>query len=756
MQNIFQKLFYQTQGKSLFTIVGIIIAVVSLIAIFFTYNQVSNEEKRLTNDIQYRSSLLSNSLKESVEPNFINKSDDYLQSVVERFADQQRIAGLAVVDNAGKIIAVSSTLPKSLMESQVIVSDVMDSDTENGNFAIFNNKKMYIFATPLHDKKNVVGALIVVQNASYINNRLFDIWTTAFIRLLVQILLLSIIVLLVLRWVIFKPIQSLVTSLQETRLNKNQSENISTYPIFAPLLQEVSRIQQSLIKAKLSAAEETKASLEKLDLPWTEERLKQFTKDILKNRTVVSISNLEPFIHTKNKNSITYHFPASGLVTAIEPVMEACGGLWIAQGSGNADKLVVDKYDKISAPPDDPKYTLKRIWLTEEEENGYSRGFSDQAMYPLCHMSHIRPVFREEDWEQYKKVNDKFAQSILSEIKNLHKPIVLIQDFQFTLISKTIKEKRPDATIGIFWHIPWVSAESFSICPWKKEIIDGMLGADLIGFHTQLYCNNFIETVGRELESLIDYEQFTVTRNGHTSFIKPFPISIALPQEDIPQPIHEKNNSKAKELLKSLGIQTKYIGIGVDRLDYIKGILERLTGIEIFLDTYPEYREQFTFIQISSPSETKTKKYFDFAQSVESEVQRINNRFKTKNWKPIVFLPKHHSHKELKEYYKIADFCLITSLHDGMNLVAKEYVVSRSDEKGVLILSQFAGAAKELKDALIVNPYNGKQTAEAIYTALQMPLSEQSKRLRKMRNVVKNYNIYRWSAEILKTLVSLE
>jgi trehalose 6-phosphate synthase len=759
MKRLFRSILsFPQQHNGFLTIVGVIIAIVSLISIFFAFNQVTAEKERLTGDIRYRSSLLADSLKESVEPNFINKSDTYLQSVVERFADKQRIAGLAIVDNTGKVIAISSSLPKTLLESQPIVSDTMDSDSESGDFLSVADQNMYLFATPLRNDKSVVGALVIVQNASYIDSRLFDIWMNTFLRLLLQSLFITVVVLIALRLIIYKPIQSLVTSVQDVRLNRGlyKAGRLPTHPLFKPLMQEVSSMQQSLIKARLAASEEARLSLEKIDSPWTEERLKEFTKDMLKHRTVIAVSNLEPYIHTRTGKEISYHVPASGLITAIEPVMEATGGIWVAQGSGSADRLVVDKNDSLKVPLDEPKYTLKRIWLTEEEIKGYSLGFSDQAMYPLCHMTHTRPIFREEDWEAYKQVNAKFSRTILTEIKDLSRPIILIQDFQFTLVSRAIKEKRPDATIGIFWHIPWVSAEAFSICPWRKEIVDGMLGADLIGFHTQQYCNNFIDTVGHELEALIDYEQQTITRHGHTSFIKPFPISIAFANGEEKPALPPRETPEAQALLKSLGVQTKYIGIGADRLDHIKGVMERLTGLEIFFTTHPEFREQVTFIQISSPSETTTKQYVTFAADVEKEVERINDRFKTKHWKPILYLPKHHTRKELTTFYRLADFCLITSLHDGMNLVAKEFVASRSDERGVLILSQFAGAAREMKDAIIINPYNGKQTAQAIHTALTMGKTEQTKRMQKLRTVVKNYNIYRWSAEFLKTLVSLE
>lgn len=735
-----------------------IITIISLIVIAFTINQVGKEEQRLKSDLQYRSTLLAESLKETVEPNFINKSEDYLQNVVERFTSKERFAGLGIYDNKNKIIAASSVIPEATSAASEIIANAMDADKANGDFEILGKRKVYILAVPLHNDKSVVGALMVVQNAGYIDDRLSEIWRNNLIRLIVQASLLSFATLLLMRWIIYEPIRGLVETLRLARMGEveQNTKRLTSSFLFRPLVKEITKIRSSLMEARISASEEARLRLEKLDSPWTAERLKEFIKDILKGRNIFMVSNREPYIHTKNGGKITYYVPASGPVTAIEPVMQACGGTWIANGSGEADKLVVDKNSKIKVPPDEPKYTLKRIWLTEEEETGYYFGFSNEGLWPLCHNAHNRPTFRKEDWEQYYKVNQKFADIVLSEVKNQDRPIILIQDYQLALVPKMVKAQRPGAVVGLFWHIPWPNPESFSICPWKKEILDGILGADLVGFHTQLYCNNFIETVGRELESLIDFEQFAITRNNHKSFVKPFPISIAFSNGNgLDKQTIENNRIKSEALIKSLGIKTKYIGLGVDRLDYIKGILERLKAIEIFLTNNPSYRSNFTFIQVAPPSRSKIMKMSEFAEAVEKEVDRINSLFRIGGWKPIVFLKKHHNHEELQKFYQSADFCMVTSLHDGMNLVAKEYVASRFDEKGVLILSQYTGASRELKDALIVNPYNGEQSADAIKEALEMTPKEQAKRMRDMRETIKNYNVYRWSAEILKTIVNL-
>src|SRR3989344_1292935 len=739
--------------KQIVTIVIVIFTVVSLIAVIFTFNQVSQESTKLENDINYRSSLLADGLKESVEPNFINKSDTYLQTLVEKYAGRQRIAGLAIVDNKGAIIAVSSSLPKEMSQPQQIATNVMDADKADGGFAIFNDKKMYIFATPLHENKSVVGSLLVVQNASYVDSQVFDIWAGNALRVIAQALLISIVILLILRWVIYKPIHNLVESLHLRWLNGHDkdSSDVSYNPLFRPLLREVSRMQHSLIQAKLAASEEAKASLERINSPWTAQRLQEFIKDTAKKRPIYLVSNREPYIHSKNNNGITYSSPASGMVSALKPVMESCGGTWIALGSGDADRDVVDQNDTISVPPQEPKYTLKRVWLSKKEEEGYYNGFSNEGLWPLCHQAYARPIFRKEDWEEYKAVNKKFAKAILSQTKGVSNTIIFIQDFHLALLPQMLKNERPDATIGIFWHIPWPNPESFSICPWKTNLLNGILGADVIGFHTQLHCNNFIETVGREVESLVDLERFSVTRNNHVSFVKPFPISIEFPFND-----SNLEGSEKERILKEFNInKTQLIGLGLDRLDYTKGILERFKAIEIFLRKYPSYQEQFTFLQVSVPSRTKVKRYQEFRIEVEKEAERINGLFKKNGWKPIVLSLKQYNHEEVAALYKLADFCLITSLDDGMNLVAKEFIASRNDEKGVLILSEFTGASRQLTNALFVNPYNGEETADVIKSALEMTSTEQTRRMKALREEVKTHNVFLWSAEIMKALITL-
>lgn len=740
--------------KQTLAVVLVVVAIVSLVTFGFTFAQVNQEKQRFEADLEYRSSLLANTLKESIGTNLDNKQE--VQGAIDRSTNDQRIAGVGIVNNINTVVASSSRLVDDIPIAQRLAADAMDSNEANAAFTTYRGQRMHVFAEPIQNDQGVIGAVLLIQKASYIDQYVSDVWRRSLLRLTIQVIIFSLAILFVLRWLVQRPLQRLLTSVRSTKYDNTTETGQMRSSLFAPVLQEFSSIQKSLVRAKHAAREAARTSLEKLDSPWTAERLHEFTKDLLKNRTIVAVSNREPYTHYKDGNKIRWMVPAGGVITALDPVMQACGGLWIAHGSGDADKLVTNKDDKIQVPPGEHSYTLKRVWLSKEEEQGYYEGLANGALWPLCHMVHTRPTFRQSDWEEYQKVNRKFADAVLKEIKGKKNPIVIIQDYHFALLPKLVKDSRPDAAVCIFWHIPWPNSEAFSICPWKKELLDGLLGADVIGFHTQLFCNNFIHTVSRELEALIDLEQFTVTKNGHTSFVKPFPISIDFTGRKASKKELESQATAAKQLREELGIKTTHVGVGVDRLDYTKGILERVKAIELFLEKNPRYREDFTFVQIAAPSRTSVKEYQEFDQKLTEEVERINNLFRQGTWKPIILIKEHRDRDYLEALYRAADFCLVTPLHDGMNLVAKEFIAARDDERGILILSQYAGASQELREALIVNPYDGQQTADIIRQALEMQPAEQARRMKKLRQAVKDHNVYRWSAEILKHVAELD
>jgi trehalose 6-phosphate synthase len=472
----------------------------------------------------------------------------------------------------------------------------------------------------------------------------------------------------------------------------------------------------------------------------------------LGNSRLFIVSNREPYSHVRSGKTVQCVVPASGLVTALEPILRACDGTWIAHGSGDADRETVDVNDRLPVPPDEPRYTLRRVWLTKEEEEGYYYGFSNEGLWPLCHIAHTRPLFRAADWDDYRKANIKFADAVLEEMGSTNNPVVLVQDYHFALLPRLIKKKRPDARVAIFWHIPWPNPEAFAICPWQRELLDGLLGADVIGFHIQAHCSNFLQSVDRTLECRIDWEHSAVNRQGHRTIIKPFPISVEFPAN---QNLTSEPNSIYLDrvaLLRELGVDAMFVGVGVDRVDYTKGIQERFLAIERMLEKRPTYQGRFVFIQIGAPSRTHIKRYHDLLADVEAEAERINWRFQTSTWKPIVFLKRHFGHSEIMRYYRAADLCMVTALHDGMNLVAKEFIAARDDEQGVLILSRFTGAARELLDAVMVNPYDIESTADAVCQALEMAPEERCSRMLRLRKMVREQNIYRWAGNLVTDL----
>src|SRR3989454_1020260 len=525
--------------------------------------------------------------------------------------------------------------------------------------------------------------------------------------------------------------------------------------IMEQLHHEVTHLAKDLHTARAAAEEEARRRDSHASL-WTAERLRISVRNKLQEKPLFVVSNREPYMHVFNGGkSIKTIVPASGVVTALEPVLLACNGTWIANGSGNADREVVDAHDRLRVPPDHPSYTLRRVWLTDEEDKGYYEGFSNEGLWPLCHIAHTRPIFRPEDWLQYQKINQRFTDVVLQEMEDAESPILLAQDYHLALLPRMVKEARPDARVAIFWHIPWPNAEVFGICPWQRELVDGLLGADLIGFHIQSHCNNFLETVDRALEALTEWDRFAVNRQGHITRVRPYPISVAFPENSHAANESRNSGEERAALCAEMRVEASLLGVGVDRVDYTKGILERFRALERFFELNPAYQQRFTFVQIGAPSRTDIERYKNFLDEVSVEAERINARFQTARWKPIVFRKKHHSHEEITRFYNASSLCMVTSLHDGMNLVAKEYVASREDERGVLILSTFAGAAHELSDALLVNPYDVAQLSESIHRALEMPEEEQTRRMQRMRHTVRERNVYRWAANLLSDLTEI-
>ena len=488
-------------------------------------------------------------------------------------------------------------------------------------------------------------------------------------------------------------------------------------------------------------------------MSWTSEDVQELVKIRLAGHLFVAVSNREPYIHVSSGDEITCTVPASGLTVALDPMMRACGGVWIAHGSGNADREVVDDKNRVAVPPDDPSYSLRRVWLTKEEEEGYYLGFSNEALWPLCHVAYTPPTFNEADWNTYRKVNQTFAEAVLDEISD-KQAFVFIQDYHLALLSRLIRAKNPQVTTAQFWHIPWPNFEVFRICPWGEEIVDGLLGNDLLGFHIGYHCDNFLETVNRTLESKIDYERSAVDRGGRTTLVHPFPISVDF--DRISKDAAKKEVRQEMEKIRhKWNLNDEFIGLGLDRIDYTKGIPHRLWALDKFLAKYPEYQGRIVFFQVAEQSRINIRKYKELNLEIDDLIEEINWRYQSGDWKPIIYVKEHCSPSTLLAFNCLAHFCVVSSLHDGMNLVAKEFVSSRVDEDGVLILSRFTGAARELTEALLFNPYAIDDFADVIKEAIEMPKRQRQARMRKLRQCVEQNNIYQWSGNIISELSNL-
>lgn len=728
-------------------IISLIIGV-TLVSLGTSYYEVLVQNRSMRRDLGRRAELLGDSLARNVERDLERDAQHTLQRTVQQFANREHLAGLAVYDPQGHPIAVTTNLQPLMESAPPIVLQALKENHDTAAFVRLGIASIHIYALPLHNGDDLVGSLAIVHDSGYIRAESMRIWRETFFSALIHVVLIALITLLIVRWSIAGPIARTANWMKALRTGRSAARiKPLDMDLFRPLAREVATLAESLNSAR-SAAELEARLRESGESIWTAERLAVHVRSRLADGRLFVVSNREPYTHVHRGKSIEVSVPASGLVTAIEPVLCACDGTWVAHGSGDADEETVDAHDRLMVPPEDPHYTLRRVWLSKEEEEGYYYGFANEGLWPLCHIAHTRPLFRASDWEHYQQVNRKFAKALLEEMHGVSHPVVLVQDYHFALLPRMIKERRPDARLAIFWHIPWPNPEAFGICPWQRELVDGLLGADLIGFHIQAHCTNFLQTVDRTVESRIDWDHSTVQRLDHQTTVHPFPISVNSAEVRPSAPL-ESAYEERTALLKGLGVQAALMGVGVDRLDYTKGILERFLAIERFLERYPRYQGVFTFVQIGAPSRTHIKRYHDLQAEVEAEAERINWRFRADQWKPIVLLERQHSHQEIEPYYRAADLCLVTSLHDGMNLVAKEFVATRQDERGALILSCFTGAARELRDALQVNPYDIDQTAEAIRAALEMNPDEKQLRMQRMRKVIREHNVYRWAASLI-------
>jgi len=681
-------------------------------------------------DVELRSRLIFDSSAASLGRLVEQGSKPEIEMLFNRIAEDERVLAIAWCGTDSTLQAASRAWPRAIPCGERPSAQGAFRSTELPQGSVL------VGSFPLARNGTDLGTLVILHDLGFISGRSLTAWIYLMAFLAVLGVVISAVTLVMARITLRRWVESLHRSL---RGGSGSMIRVDDQQI-APILGEIRQLLRDLEISRRTATG--------IRVDWSADTLRRILSEELPGIEVLVLSNREPYIHNYAADGkIRVQRPASGLVTALEPIVRACRGTWVAHGSGTADEEMVDKNDRVRVPPGEPSYTLRRVWLTEEENDGYYYGLANEGLWPLCHITFVRPVFREPDWEYYVAVNRKFAEAVVKEAKNPD-PIILIQDYHFALAPRMIRDILPQATIITFWHIPWPNSEVFGICPWREQIIEGLLGSSVIGFHTQLHCNNFLETADRFLECHIDREDATVSVGGQPTLVRPYPISIAWPPEPL---LHQPPVPDCRAAVLGrydLPVDT-LLAVGVERFDFTKGIPDRFRAVELLLEFHPEWVGRFVLLQIAAPSRSKLAIYQDMQNETKALADNINARFGRGSYKPIILEIQHHEPEQVYELFRAADVFIVSSLHDGMNLVAKEFVAARDDEQGVLILSSFAGASRELMEALIVNPFDGRATADAIDAALRMPPDQQAERLHLMRSLISENNIYYWAGRML-------
>ena len=690
----------------------------------------SLQQRWFVRDLDMRSTLVARSFEEPLGDLLESKAHARIDTLLERATVDERLYALALCDADGQLIQKTRSFPAS------IECSVRGLSRDGAGFLLESSRgPLHVSTVDLKRGNSTYATLVMLHDMSFVQRRSED--TRKYILLLFTGL--GIVVALITIAVAHVSWRGWIAGVRAMLRGDGVIRPFSqASPELQPLVPD--------LRALLRDLENERREENAIAIKWSPQALRRLLDEQFAGDEVIVVSNREPYIHIKSDQGVELQRPASGLVTAVEPVMRACAGTWIAHGSGSADRESADAAGRLRVPPANPSYTLRRIWLSEEEERGYYYGLANEGLWPLCHIAHVRPTFRMQDWNQYVAVNNKFADAVFKEVQS-DDPIVLIQDYHFALLPQLVRKRLPRATIITFWHIPWPNPESFGICPWRREILDGLLGSTILGFHTRYHCNNFLQTVDRFVEARIEHESSTVSFGGHLTMVEAYPISIAWPEAATNGESVEAARARVR---RDLGVEdTHLLGLGLDRLDYTKGIVERLRSVERLFELHPKWLRRFSFVQIAAPSRSSLDDYRHFEKQVRATADEINSRFGTNGWLPIRLLIEHHSEGSVRAHYRACDVCMVTSLHDGMNLVAKEFVASRDDERGVLILSQFAGASRELHEALIVNPYFIEEMAMALHRSLSMPEQEQHERMVNLRDLVRERNVYRWAGRML-------
>jgi len=681
-------------------------------------------------DVELRAQLVMHSMEEPITELVEKGSESRLRTYLAKITTDERLLAVLVCHSDGSAIFKTERAPSAITCEAAGKNGAATRIIQLPSGSVQVSRFDFDAATP------VPFRVLMLHDLSFVDRRQRTARDFVLVFVGISVLLLALLIVLVAWLQLRRWVEVLIGDIRGKRYLDDAKSPRSSMPI-------LSQVRQVLAEA------EEKQRLE-IDFRenWTPQALRQVVRDHLRSAQVIIVSNREPYIHNFNADHHpVVQVPASGMVTALEPIMRACSGVWVAHGAGTADRETVDRNDQLRVPPDNPSYTLRRVWLTPEQEQGYYYGFSNEGLWPLCHLAYVRPAFRAGDWRAYEEVNAKFAEVVAAE-SNTDNPVILIQDFHFALLPQLIRHKIPKATIALFWHIPWPNAETFGVCPWKREMLHHMLSADILGFHTRYHCQNFLDSVDRFVECQIDREHMTVTLQGHVCRVAPYPISIEWPPRWLQYLPDIATCRAAVRTRNQIGADVM-IGLGVERWDFTKGIIERFQALEILLDKNPRHRGRVCLLQLAAPSRSQLPAYQALQEHTYSEVERINSKFAEGDWRPIVLIDEHQEPLRVFELYRAADFCLVNSLHDGMNLVAKEFVAARDDEDGVLILSTFAGASRELPEAVLINPFDVTETANAMEVAMRMNRDERRNRMTLMRRTVKENNVYRWAGRML-------
>jgi trehalose 6-phosphate synthase len=730
----------------------LIAALIGLLIAALAWFQIERERRNDLEEMDRRAYVLAHQMVYPAQVALQLPDSEAATALGSMLEGYRRLIGLAVYRTDGRLVAAGKGVADFADVLQPMVGQAVAESKDIIEIRRTADTHIHLFASVIRAPDGQPqGALAVLQDLVSLDERTthrraqFGFW--------IGFIVLSLLILTVAgTWLLYdRSLNRLAEWMRQVQTGDATEAPPVELPI-ARLASESDRLASSLRVARLAQQAQARAVMHVTNA-WTRDRLRAHVVDCLRGGQLLVVSNREPYLHELRDGKPRLIMPAGGLVTALDPVLQACGGVWVAHGSGEADRRMADARGRLAVPPDDPTYTLRRVWLTREEEQGYYYGLANEGLWPLCHLAHERPIFRAGDWEHYVRANHRFAEAALEEAGS-GPAVVLVQDYQMALVPRFLKEVRPDLAVGIFWHIPWPNPEAFRICPWALELLRGMLGADLIGFHLQQHCNNFLDTVDRMIEARLDWDHFAVELQGHLSRVRPFPISV--------ESWDERHVLTGAELERQIAdLQERYklgrgrVAVGVDRIDYTKGLTERFRAVARFFERCPQYREQFTFVQLGAPSRTHIPRYRNYINELETLADDINWRFQTESWKPIRFLIGHHDSATVYAFLRMAEIGIVSSLHDGMNLVAKEFVAAKPNLDGVLILSEFAGAARELVDALIINPYDIEQFAEAIRRALEMTPEEREARMTRMRRQVEENNIYRWAANFLAELTSV-